>query len=877
MRKPPSPFHEPQPMDMPFSVLIVAASADDALPLTRQFQKIGFAPDCAEVYAPEALSEALESRIWDAIVIRLSAQAICGRTELELVRRGGQDAPVIIVAQPNDMDDAASMLVSGASNVLFENELSRVALIVEREARRIREARCAAVQAGMEAWVQSSRDGVLFVSIAREAIVFANAAARQLLGCPDEQIRGRQLRVFFPGQTARQLAAREAPEGSPGRRSLIGRCDDGREVPFACSVSRFTTNGAEFLSLTVRPSPCAADECSARQSESRYRVIFESTQDAVFVMQQYHVIDCNTAALRMFGCRREQIVGERPESFSPALQPDGQDSSVKAGRYVAAALSGAPQRFEWRHLRFDGTEFDAEVSLDYFWEDGRALLLSVVRDVTERKQAEEALRNREEQLLLLVKHAPAAIAMLDAEMRYLAVSDRFLTDYRLGSRDLVGLHHYDVFPEILNMKEWRDVHRRCLAGATERGEDPFLRSDGALDWVKWEIVPWRKPSGPIGGIVVFSEVVTEQKNAQEALRQSNEELDRFFSVTLDMLCIAGLDGRFRRLNAAWERTLGYSCEELTSTHFMEFVHPDDIPRTLEAMDSLVSRRELINFTNRFRHKDGVYRWLEWRSAVSGGLIYAAARDITERVDAERQLRQFNLTLERRIADRTAQLRILAERLSRTEHRERKRIAHILHEHFQQLLVAATMQLEMLKRSSKDSQSIGVIDNASRILAQAIEASRSLAIELSPPILECLGLIPTLEWLARRTREIHGLPVVLYADHRAEPVSDDVKAFLFEIASELLLNVVKHANAESASVRIGFARGDELSLSVSDNGTGFDIQQLEQPTNEGLGLFSIKERLEWLGGVLQIESAPGKGTRVTVRVPSDPTKNIRRAA
>lgn len=773
------------------------------------------------------------------------------------------------------------MLESDVSAVVLESELSRLSFVIEREANeamRIRDDRQQAVQIGMERFVQSSRDGVLFVSVDRESIVFANAVAHELMGCSSGEMRGRPLAAFFPGQTTRQLSAMEQSGGSAVGRALTGRCRDGREIPLTCFVSCFAADDAEFLSLTVRAAGKDAYDGGARRNDTRYRVIFESTQDAVFVMQQARCIDCNAAALRMFRCRREHIIGEGPEGFSPKLQPDGQDSSIKASRYVDAALSGVPQRFDWRHCRYDGTEFDAEVSLDHFQEDGRTMLLSVVRDVSERKQAEEILRNREEQLLMMVKHAPAAIAMLDNEMKYLAVSDRFLTDYRLGCRDLVGLCHYDVFPEIRTMKEWQDAHRRCLAGATERGEDPFLRLDGVLDWVKWEVVPWRKPSGAIGGIVVFSEVVTERKRAQEALRQSTEELDRFFSVTLDLLCIAGLDGRFRRMNAAWQRTLGYSFEELTSRQFMEFVHPDDVPATIQAMDALVARRELINFVNRFRQKDGAYRWLEWRSAVSGDLIYAAARDITERVEVERQLKRLNLTLERRIAERTAQLRVLAERLSRTEHRERQRIAHILHEHFQQLLVAATMQLETLRRSARDATSTNSIDNATRILAEAIEASRSLAIELSPPILECLGLIPTLEWLGRRTRERYGLQVAVSADHRAEPMSDDVKAFLFEIASELLLNVVKHANAESASVRMSLAPNDEIDLLVSDNGIGFDIKRLEDdPLTGGIGILGIRERVDWLGGALKIESIPGEGTRVTIRVPSDPKKNVPRAA
>lgn len=732
-----------------------------------------------------------------------------------------------------------------------------------------------AVHIGMESIIQTSHDGVIFISADCGTIIYANTAAEKLMGYSSEEMLGCQFTMLLPSHAESQLTAIKNSAGIPGRHSYIGLRKDGRQIPLECSSSPFRAGSTEFLSLTVRDAgECFADTGGSDRNEARYQVIFESTQDAVFLVRKECFVDCNASTLRLFGCRRNQIIGQSPARFSPAMQPDGRDSSQRARELMDAALGGSSQCFEWRHCRYDGTVFDAEVSLDRFEEDGQAMLLARVRDITERKRVEEALRNREEQLLMFVKHAPAAIAMFDTDMRYLAVSDRFLTDYRLDRKNLVGLCHYDVFPEFRTMEERRAIHNRCLAGAIERcEEDPFLRSDGALDWVKWEIVPWRKPAGSIGGIVFFSEVITAQKKAQEALRLKNEELDRFFSVTLDLLCIAGMDGRFRRLNAAWPRTLGYSREELSSRQFLELVHPDDLSRTLEAMTGLAAGREVICFVNRFRHKGGAYRWLEWRAAFAGDLMYAAARDVTERIEAEEQLKRFNLTLEHRIIDRTAQLRILAERLSETEHRERKRIAHILHEHFQQLLVAATMQLGMLRSRLKDQQSINIIAAVDQILAEAVEASRSLAIELSPPILQCLGLVPTLDWLARRTRDKYGLQVVVSADQSAEPASDDLKTFLFEIVSELLFNVVKHAKADSASVRMTLGANDQISLVVSDRGTGFDTERLKdlQPTG-GLGLFSIRERVDWLGGALRIDSTPGQGTSVSIRVPSNPEKH-----
>ena len=130
-----------------------------------------------------------------------------------------------------------------------------------------------------------------------------------------------------------------------------------------------------------------------------------------------------------------------------------------------------------------------------------------------------------------------------------------------------------------------------------------------------------------------------KKMAEESLRQKTEELDQFFNVNLDLLCIANTDGYFLRLNPAWERILGYTREELMAKRFLEFVHPDDLGRTREAVSTLASQQKLTSFENRYRCKDGTYRWLEWSSAPAGNLIYAAARDVTERKQAEEVLEE----------------------------------------------------------------------------------------------------------------------------------------------------------------------------------------------------------------------------------------------
>ena len=127
--------------------------------------------------------------------------------------------------------------------------------------------------------------------------------------------------------------------------------------------------------------------------------------------------------------------------------------------------------------------------------------------------------NHEALLRLFIKHTPAAIAMFDTDMRYLQVSDRFLTDYDLEGQNLDGKSHYEVFPNL--PERWKEAHRRILAGAVERcGEDPYITADGSTGWLQWESLPWRKGSGEIGGLILFTQVITGRKRAEEALHAS---------------------------------------------------------------------------------------------------------------------------------------------------------------------------------------------------------------------------------------------------------------------------------------------------------------------------------------------------------------------
>ncbi len=262
-------------------------------------------------------------------------------------------------------------------------------------------------------------------------------------------------------------------------------------------------------------------------------------------------------------------------------------------------------------------------------------------------------------------------------------------------------------------------------------------------------------------------------------------------------------------------------------------------------------------------------------------------DISKLRQAEEALLKANAELEQKVRERTfelavkidelgraneelesraKQLRLLAAELTRTEQRERKRLSQLLHDGLQQHLLAAKMRLGGVAELIDDVDLKQSAEDIEKIIGESVQLSRSLSTALSPPILHEAGLSEGLEWLIRWMRDQHNFIVELSIEHPTE-LSDDVKLLVFESVRELLLNAVKHSKVRSARVSLEQVKAAGLRITVSDEGAGFDPGQLKPAGEEGgFGLFSVRERISLIGGCVEIDSAPGKGSRLALTVP-----------
>ncbi|MFY9659047.1 MAG: PAS domain-containing protein [Terriglobales bacterium] len=595
-----------------------------------------------------------------------------------------------------------------------------------------------------------------------------------------------------------------------------------------------------------------------RLSEERYRSLAEATSDIVWAGTMVDDEIEVPVWLELTG----QTPEEAREKWAEAVHPD------ERGRVIEA----------WSRFLKEGDRYEQEFRLrgpdgQYRWFSSRAVpvrekdgsmreRIGTFTDITERKQVEAALRNNEELLSLFIEHAPAALAMFDREMRYIRVSRRWRTNYVPGDRSLIGELHDDVHPVIPEI--WKDAHRRGLRGEVVQGDGSLERADGSIRWVRWEIRPWRNRAGEIGGIVIFSEDITDRKGAEAALSDSEARL----RTALEAASMGTFERDLRTGEAHW----------MPTTEVMFGLEPGTGPVSIEDFVALIYPEDRDHFSRlmaesteagvaggewRVIWPDGSIHWIYGRWMVfkddqgQPTRIIGVDYDITARKQAEESLRI-----------KSDQLRALTIRVQQVREEERTMVARDLHDQIGQILTAVKMDVDWVARCLSPQDDAQLSDRLAATLNRlkdATQSLRSICTRLRPGVLDDLGLAAAIEWQVKEFASITGIHCDVSVPQEDFPLDADRSTAIFRILQEALTNVTRHAEAKMVRASLAQQDGNVL-LVVQDDGKGIRESDIESSSRTSLGLLGMKERAEACGGELQIWGDPGTGTTVALQIP-----------
>ena len=597
-----------------------------------------------------------------------------------------------------------------------------------------------------------------------------------------------------------------------------------------------------------------------RQSEQRFRLIAETIAEVFWIADVglSRMIYISPAYERVWGRSRESLY-ENPRAFFDAVHEEDRERLLAA---FEAKKTGGSFECEYRIVRPDG-------AVRMIWESGYPVrdeagrltsYVGVSHDITERKQAEAARQEYEQRFKAIFDAATDGIVMA-GEGRFIMANEAFCTMLGYAPEEIVqlgipGIHPAQDRPRIL--AEFESHFRREKDISLDL---PVQRKDGSVFYA--DISSAIFTVGAQTYIVGIFRDITERKRAGDALQSSQETLQKIIDGSSAVIFAKDLDGKYLFINSLFEQLFHVSKSRIIGKTDYDIFSAETAAALREADLRALQALTTIEAEEKVPQDDGLHDYISLKFPLydNSGKPYAIcgmSTDVTERKRAEEKLRLYH-----------EQLVALTLELSRTEARERRSIAIDLHDTVGQELAVAKIKLALLQRVVPSGIIARDLDEVRSQLDRAIQYTRSLTVELSPPTLYDFGLEAAVEDLASQIQERHALPVTVKKSGCArDELSEELRILLYKTIRELLMNVVKHAAASKTSIAIQ-DDGRQISVIVEDNGKGFEAvkNDLHPDRHGGFGLFSIRERLRLLGGRLEVESAPGMGTRVVVTAPS----------
>jgi len=704
-------------------------------------------------------------------------------------------------------------------------------------------------------------DDPFFVKDQEHRWFMLNDAACKVMGRPREELIGKSDYDLFPKEQADKFWERDSFVLESGQTDLNEEeiTWHGKLHTISTKKSLFTDSitGQKFVTGTIRDiTEQKRTEEVIRESEEKFRSLAEQSPNMIFINKDGRIVYANKKCEEITGYMREEFYSPDFDFFN-LIAPKSLDLVKENFRRHSKGLKIPP--YEYTIINKAGERIDAINSCKLIQYEGRTSILGVVTDITGKKQVEEALRESEERLRLAVQ--AVQLSTLDWNL---------LTDeIRLGgySNEVLGLAP-DVTSipvssllERVNPGDLEQIRQAVKKVIDERTlynqEYRIIRPDGTERWIAAQGQPVYDKTGKAVRMIVVNQDITERKRLEEAYHCLVDN-------SLQGLAIVQ-NGRMVFLNKAFSSTTGHSREDLLAAspeQLRSLVHPDDHELVwARHRDRLVGKPVPARYEFRWIRKDGSTCWVEIYASrieyMGHPAIQTAYVDITERKKTQQKL-----------LDYQTQLKSLASELLLAEERERRRIATGVHDDIGQKLALAKLELQSIREIVSEPNVSASLGHACELVDKAMQDTRSLAFDLSNPVLYEVGFMAAVEsLLSERMMQKSGIKSEFESKTHKLRLGQDTSIVLFQAVRELLTNVVKHANANKVKVCID-KLDHRVQVIVEDDGTGFELSALKSPDKEksGFGLFNVKERLEYLGGSFDIKSKLGRGTRVTMAVP-----------
>lgn len=345
------------------------------------------------------------------------------------------------------------------------------------------------------------------------------------------------------------------------------------------------------------------------ESEEKFRSVFESANVGKSITKLTGEISVNQAFADLLGYTREELAQRTWQSITPPEEVEW----VQKHLDELLATGAESTRIKKRYFHKNGSIIWADVSVAIRRDaSGNPMnFITTVVDITSQKQTEDALRHSHDLMRYIIEHNRSAVAVHDKDLNYIYVSQSYLKDYNVIEKDIIGKHHYEVFPDL--PQKWRYVHQRALAGEILSAEDdPYYRDDGSMEWTRWECRPWYEGDGSIGGIIVYTEVITKRKQMEQALRESEERLRLAVESAQQGIYDLDLETGNVVVNDIFATMLGYDPKTFVETYeiWRKRLHPDDVEFSVKYLqDYLDGLRDKYQIEFRMRTASGEYIWV----------------------------------------------------------------------------------------------------------------------------------------------------------------------------------------------------------------------------------------------------------------------------